>query len=126
MIRRSVRSCVVLLVCSFARIKVVAQHAFIDSIINPTSLKEVVEVLASDSLKGRFTGSDQARKAASYIAGEFHKAGLKPFAGTDSFFWHFSAGNPLIPIPAVNVMATLKGNTRPDELIIFSLITYSG
>jgi Zn-dependent M28 family amino/carboxypeptidase len=109
----------VLLVCSSASIKVVAQHAFIDSIINPTSLKEVVKVLASDSLKGRFTGSDQAKQAAFYIAGEFHKAGVKPFAGTDSFFWHFSAPSRSALLPAVNVMATLKGSTRPDELIIF-------
>lgn len=119
MIRRSVAHCLILLLFSFASIKTVAQLFFIDSIINPTSLKEVVEVLASDSLGGRFTGSAQATKAASYIAEEFHKAGLKPFAGADSFFWHFSAVSRSMLIPAVNVIATLTGNTRPDEFIIF-------
>jgi Zn-dependent M28 family amino/carboxypeptidase len=43
-----------------------------------------VRTLADDSLEGRQTGSDGYRKAASYVAEQFERAGLKP-AGTDGY-----------------------------------------
>jgi Zn-dependent M28 family amino/carboxypeptidase len=47
--------------------------------ITKKELKKHIEVLASDSLEGRYTGSIGQKKAALYIAGEFEKAGLKPY-----------------------------------------------
>jgi hypothetical protein len=43
-----------------------------------------IEVLASDSMEGRNTGTEGYRKAASYVAAEFAAAGATPGAG-DSF-----------------------------------------
>ena len=40
-----------------------------------------VRFLASDSLKGRGTGTPELEKAAKYIAQQFHKAGLQPIDG---------------------------------------------
>ena len=43
-----------------------------------------VQMLASDAMQGRNTGSEGFRKAAIYVAGEFERAGLKP-AGTRGY-----------------------------------------
>ncbi len=44
-----------------------------------------VEYLASDELEGRNVGSPGYEKAATYVAAQFERAGLKP-AGTDNYF----------------------------------------
>lgn len=43
-----------------------------------------IKYLASDDLQGRNTGSEGHRKAATYVAGEFERNGLKP-AGTSGY-----------------------------------------
>ncbi len=43
-----------------------------------------IQVLASDDLEGRNTGSQGHRRAAAYVAGEFERAGLRP-AGTSGY-----------------------------------------
>jgi Zn-dependent M28 family amino/carboxypeptidase len=46
---------------------------------------KTIEHLASDKMKGRFTGTPDYLRAAKYVAGQFHKVGLKP-AGSDGYF----------------------------------------
>ncbi|MDB5283742.1 MAG: peptidase [Bacteroidota bacterium] len=46
-----------------------------------TNLKEHITYLASDSLHGRMTGSEDERKAAAYITGEFKKYGIANYEG---------------------------------------------
>ena len=91
MTKRIVSSCLILIFCGFINQQARGQTTFIDSIINPSSLKQVVEVLASDSLEGRFTGTLHAQKAAFFIAEEFKKAGAKPLSGNDGYFMPFMA-----------------------------------
>ena len=110
--RSSVRSWVLCSHLLFFSI-VNAQSSITDSIFHPDSLRHIVEVLAADNLKGRFTGTPESLKAAQFIAGEFKKAGLSPLAGNDGFFQEIKPG-------WFNVMAAIKGNTRPGQLIIFS------
>jgi len=93
------------------------QNSSIDSIINPSSLQHILNILASDSLQGRFTGSEHAQKAAEFIATEFYKAGAAPFSG-DSYFGPFALPGHSIKT-AFNVMAILRGSSKPNELIIF-------
>lgn len=50
-----------------------------DPAVTEQELKAHVEFLASDSLKGRYPGTPEDFIAASYIAGQFHKAGLEWF-----------------------------------------------
>src|SRR4030042_6634178 len=50
-----------------------------DPAITENELIAHVEFLASDSLKGRYPGTPEDFVAASYIAEEFHKAGIKWF-----------------------------------------------
>ena len=72
------------LLFSFSFVK--GQSSLIDSLFDPDSLRHIVEVLASDSLKGRFTGTAENYKAALFIADEFGKAGLSHVAGNNGFF----------------------------------------
>jgi hypothetical protein len=51
--------------------------------ITPQAYLDHVKYLASPELKGRATGSPELEKAASYIAGQFKAAGLKPAAGNN-------------------------------------------
>ncbi|WP_289054734.1 M28 family metallopeptidase [Carboxylicivirga marina] len=53
--------------------------------ISAVSLKENVYALASDSLKGRATGSEGEHKAALFIRNQFIEAGLLPYNDTSYF-----------------------------------------
>ncbi|WP_337865268.1 M28 family peptidase [Ignavibacterium sp.] len=56
--------------------------------ISTAEIFEHIKYLASDELEGRFTGTEQCRIAAEYIAKEFEKAGLEP-AFNGSYFQQF-------------------------------------
>jgi hypothetical protein len=56
--------------------------------IKPERYLAHIKYLSSDELQGRLTGSPELEKAASYIAHEFHSAGLKPVGG--SYMQQFS------------------------------------
>lgn len=66
--------------------------------ISVDRIKKDVTYLASDKLKGRGTSTKGEKKAASYIAKEFEKAGLQP-KGTDGYYQPF----------------TFKVNTNPHD-----------
>lgn len=98
-------------VCSYS------QQTITDSLISPSSLKQLVAILASDSLKGRSTGSMEAKKAADFIATEFYRAGIPSVEGNNGYLvpFEYSAGEHCF-----NVVAGLAGKTKPQELVIFS------
>lgn len=90
-----------------------SQPALTDSLFHPDTLRHIVDVLASDSLQGRFTGTLESYKAASFIAEEFGKAGLSHVAGNTGFLQEIQ--------PAwYNVMGAIKGRSKQGQLIIFS------
>lgn len=94
-----------------------AQSAYVDSLITPSSLKEIVQVLAADSFQGRLTGTLQAARAAYLIGDEFKKAGALPVAGNDGYFMPFLTPDN---ITAFNVVAAIPGRSKANELILFS------
>ena len=99
------------LLFSFDRVE--GQSSSADSAFHPDSLRYLIEVLASDSLNGRFTGTAENYKAALFIADEFKKAGLGHVAGNNGYFQEVK--------PAwLNVIGAIKGKSRPGQLIIFS------
>jgi len=67
------------------------------NLLDTTELRRHIEVLASDSLEGRYTGSDGQKKAARYISSQFEKAGLTPYNDTTFFqtfhLWSWYWGN---------------------------------
>ncbi len=95
--------------CSIIVQKAIGQSSLIDSTINPSSLRQLVQVLASDSFQGRFTGTEQAVLAAEFIAEEFNKAGASPLAGNSGYLMPFVARSD--SQIGFNVLAALKGNS---------------
>ena len=99
------------LLINFCYVK--GQSALADSLFHPDSLRYIVEVLASDSLQGRFTGTPENFKAALFIAEEFRKAGLSPVSGNNGFFQE-------VKPTWYNVIGAIKGKSKPGQLVIFS------
>jgi len=89
------------------------QLSLTDSLFHPDSLRHIVEVLASDSMNGRFTGTKENLKAALFIADEFGKAGLSHVAGNSGFFQE-------VKPRWYNVIGAIKGKSKPGQIIIFS------
>jgi hypothetical protein len=56
------------------------------STIKADDLKQILYVLASDSLEGRETGEKGQKKAAEFIAGHFKAAGIPPKADRNSYY----------------------------------------
>ena len=77
-------------------------------------LTEHVYFFASDSLKGRAAGSEDAAKAAAYIVNEYESMGLKPFY--DDWYMPFTRGGK----DYKNVVAVLEGNdpALKDQYIV--------
>ncbi len=68
-----------LIVLILSAISILAQDKNNNSEITSEEIKAHLNYLASDALKGRFTGSEGERLAAEYIKNQFELAGLKPF-----------------------------------------------
>lgn len=98
-----------------------AQDSFIESLITPASLKQVVQRFSDDSFHGRFSGSADAVKTAHLIRDAFKEAGLQPAPETNDYLWPFSFTTKRTgAINAGNVIAMLPGRSKADELVIFS------
>lgn len=97
-----------------------AQTNLLESIIHPDSLKALVSHLASDSMKGRYTGTMANVKAAEFIALEFKRIGLRALASNQGYFVPFTATPPGKVLTSYNVVAALPGKSRPQEVVIFS------
>lgn len=67
----------------FCGVSAFAQKA--EKLLNADEALRIENYLASDELKGRKTGSPEIDKAADFIADEFSKAGLKFYAGLNSY-----------------------------------------
>jgi hypothetical protein len=61
-----------------------------------TQLKNDIQLLASDSLEGRQTGTEGARKAADYIASRMKELGLQP-KGDSGYFQDFTRNPKAVP-----------------------------
>jgi hypothetical protein len=110
---RSIKKATVFIALFFYFLVGNSQSALVDSLFHPDSLRHIVGVLASDSLKGRFTGTAENYKAALFIADEFEKAGLNPVSGNNGFLQEIK--------PAwYNVMGAMRGKSKPGQIIIFS------
>lgn len=78
-----------LILIIFAALQTVSFSQVVDSPeITKAEIYDHIKYLASDELEGRFTGTEQCRIAAEYIAREFKKAGLQP-AFNGSYFQEF-------------------------------------
>ena len=79
--------------------------------IDPQRFLGHVKYLASEELKGRFTGSPEQEKAARYIAGQFEQSGLQAVASKKSYFQTFKVTTSSKAGPHNRLVSTLGGKT---------------
>jgi hypothetical protein len=93
-----------------------------DSIFNQqtTQLKFYVSTLAHDSMQGRATGTEGMMKSAHFIAQQMKAIGLQHVQTNDGFFQHYGKISYWDKYEAINVIGTIPGSIKPDELVIFS------
>jgi len=96
-------------------------HSFVyaqktTTIINETDVSRIINMLASDEMKGRKIYSPEIDRAASFIANEFRSAGLKPLSG-DSFLQSFS----MISATGQTLTAKLSGKELdPTDVVLLT------
>jgi hypothetical protein len=109
---------------------------FICAQVNDTISKEevgrILNYLASDQLKGRANFTNELHVAAQFIADEFSKDSLLPYAGFKTYFLPFTTRakpEEILPDPngkylatkvLLNVVGVLPGRSLANEAIIFS------
>lgn len=94
--------------------------------ITVSDLKHRLEILASDSLEGRRSGTVGCEKAANYIAKEFKRIGLKPLDSAKSYLQHFEFSERAIDTTkkektkTANVVGFIQGNDKKlkNEVVI--------
>src|SRR3954462_5290602 len=67
-----------------------SQNSILDSVVNIDDAQKILSFLASDSTKGRFTGTDEANEVAIFVALQFRSARLKPIAGYEGYLMPFN------------------------------------
>ena len=113
-------------VSCLASIDVNGQQA--DSIITREGVERVLHFLSSDSMKGRGNFQTGSHHAARYIAAQFSKDSLQPFAGSSSLLIPFTKnGKKADAAPTydprrvlLNVVGVIRGTKKPDEMIFFT------
>jgi aminopeptidase YwaD len=75
-----------------------------------------VHFLASGALEGRFSGSEGAKVAATFVADRFRELGLKPVGEDNGYFQHFSFIARVHPGPSNALAFELAGGTRSATL----------
>lgn len=90
--------------------------------ITAEELKEMLYVYASDEFEGRNTGEPGQKKAVEYLKNYYIDQGIES-AQEDSYFQivpesFFKAGSGIKA--SENVVAYIKGSTKPDEYVIVS------
>lgn len=100
----------------FSLLSVVAFTGFsqsIDRIINVKEVASIEKVLASDSLRGRATFTDDIEKASNFIENKFQKIGLQPFPGDNNFRQEFFMNHSTNTVAHI----TIDGSVIPDSLV---------
>ncbi|MGF7229881.1 M28 family peptidase [Arachidicoccus sp.] len=85
----------------------------IDKIINAKDVASIENVLASDSLRGRATFTNDIEKASNFIENRFQKTGLLPFPGDKNFRQEFFLSKSTNTVANV----TIDGTVVPDSLM---------
>lgn len=78
-------------------------------IVQVKNLKKTIQYLASDELKGRFPGTEGAKKAAQYFADHLKKWNLKPYT-KEGYFQPFSYKFRMNPHDSTSVVACYAKN----------------
>jgi hypothetical protein len=101
-----------------------SKNNYID-IISRESLKQNLEIIASDGMEGRETGSEGQKKAGRYIIDWYISHGVSFPKGATNYYQHIPAAflnakyNDNLP-DSENIWAFIEGSEKPDEIVIIS------
>ncbi|MEW5842215.1 MAG: M28 family peptidase [Bacteroidota bacterium] len=118
------KRCSILVIALFSSF-LFAQNKIHNPLITAEEIKANIYYLASDDMKGRFTGSPEERKAGDYIKNEFEIYGLKP-AFNGNWFQEFPFVEK-VQLIKVNSL-TLDINGKKQNLKLgkeFTTVSYS-
>lgn len=104
--------------------------------ITANEVSRIINILASDSLKGRGNLQPGLLKAADFIGKEFSSVGLRPLDGLQNYFFPFypaggrtevndsliriSNNLPVYPMIGYNIIGLLPGKSKPKEIIMIT------
>jgi hypothetical protein len=88
----------------------------VNKLISQADVERIIKTLSADDMQGRATFSPGIDKAATFIEGEFKKAGIKPLAGAAGFRQTFSKTR----FSTANVKVSLDGVEVPADKVSVS------
>jgi hypothetical protein len=91
-------------------------------VVSPAELKEWINFLASDEMRGRSNGSPEMVVASAWIAEQFKKYGLKQFDSIADYFQNYSFTSRQKTVNERNVIGYIEGNDRSlkNEYLVLS------
>ncbi|MFH5884178.1 M28 family peptidase [Halalkalibaculum sp. DA3122] len=109
-----------------------APQARLSATIEPGDIRTHIQFLASDSLRGRATGTAGEAIAANYIADAFNQFGIAPLGEDDTYFQPFTVTTDHLhnppqgdtsrqrerPLLSRNVVGIINGSEEPDSYMI--------
>lgn len=93
--------------------------------ITADALKINMDIIASDKMQGRDTGSEGQKKAGDYIISQYKTAGIIFPKGADNYYQKVPATflnekyNENLP-DSENIWAFIEGSEKPEEIIVIS------
>lgn len=93
--------------------------------ISKESLKTNLNIVASNEMEGRETGSKGEKKAGNYLISEYEKAGISYPKGAINYYQKVPAAflnaqyNENLP-DSENIWAFIEGSEKPNEIIVIS------
>ncbi len=116
MIFRSMKKCsVALLVCLLFSAPARSQERF-----DPARLLKDVQVLASDSLEGRRTGTNGSKKARTYLAKALASRGVRRFGPSYEHPFPLSETGSSSKAYGINLLGYIKGVTQPELFLVLT------
>ncbi|MCF6130204.1 M28 family metallopeptidase [Flavobacterium sp. AS60] len=101
-----------------------SKNNYIDG-VSRESLKQNLEIIASDEMEGRDTGSEGQKKAGRYIIDFYKKHGVGFPKGATDYYQHIPAAylnakrNKNLP-DSENIWAFIEGSEKPEEIVVVS------
>ncbi len=94
-------------------------------LITPAKLKDHLEIVASDEMQGRNTGSPGQKKVGNYLISQYKKYGISFPTGAKDFYQHVPASfmkgrNGEVLPDSENIWAFIIGSEHPEEIVVVS------
>lgn len=103
--------------CSYGQIDVAKSYA---ETIEEEALRKLLYVYASDFFQGRETGKLGQKRAVTFLREFYQSKGITAAEGTENYFQKMNLNVRGENIATENVIAFIKGKSKPEEYIVIS------